>query len=71
MLGSYLTGVIGIAVLLAAWLAVQRAWARAFPDASGDPDPLAGRLGCRGCGCGEVCRRRQPEQTGPNQEGRA
>ena len=31
-----------------AWVAVQSAWRRAFPDAVPDPDVLAGRMGCRG-----------------------
>lgn len=56
MLTSYAVGLLGIALLAAAWLAVQLAWRRAFPDARGDGDALAGRLGCHGCGaleCGE------------------
>ena len=44
--------------MLAVWLAVQLAWRRAFPDPTGDPDPLAGRFGCHGCdrtACAERC----------------
>ena len=55
VLASYAVGLLGLAVVLVLWLAVQRAWSRIFPESSDDPDPLAGRLGCHGCdrGCGE------------------
>lgn len=54
---SYAVGLIGIAVVMAAWLAVQLAWGRTFPDASADPDVLAGRPGCNGCGSLDRCER--------------
>ena len=57
MLASYLTGVLVIVAVTVAWVAVQRAWRRAFPDASADPDALAGRGGCHGCNCTDVCER--------------
>ncbi len=67
MLTSYVVGLAGIALLLAAWLAVQLAWRRAFPDAAGDPDGLAGRLGCHGCGAG-ACNDRRCEDLAPETE---
>lgn len=51
-----IVSIVSLALLLIAWLAIQRAWQRAFPEAAGE-DALSGRLGCRGCGCGEECRR--------------
>ena len=72
MLGSYAVGLVGLGVVLALWLVVQRAWSRAFPEASHDPDPLAGRMGCHGCDprCvgGESCERRRPEPAGAEEE---
>ncbi len=49
MLASYATGLTALVLVMLAWVAVQGAWRRAFPDATGDPDALAGRLGCYGC----------------------
>jgi hypothetical protein len=68
MLSTYAIALGTIAILCAAWLAVQLAWRRAFPDASGDPDALAGRLGCHGCGCTTVCEKRASEATGASEE---
>ncbi len=58
MLSSYAIGILGIVALATGWVAVQRAWARAFPDAFDDPDVLAERGGCGRCGCGAVCQDR-------------
>ncbi|MCA8975957.1 MAG: hypothetical protein KDC98_14640 [Planctomycetes bacterium] len=44
----------GIAVILGAWLAVQRAWRAAFPDAT-EADALARHGSCHGCGCETPC----------------
>ncbi len=49
MLHHYILGIGALLFLLAAWIGVQRAWKRAFPDAGDDPDVLAGRAGCHGC----------------------
>ena len=49
MLASYATGLAALVLVMLAWVAVQGAWRRAFPDASDDPDALSGRLGCYGC----------------------
>jgi len=62
VLGSYAVGLLGIVALAVGWVAVQRAWARAFPDAFDDPDVLAGRGGCDGCGCVTVCQRRRTRE---------
>ena len=70
MLESFATGIFGIIVLSLAWLGVQLAWRRVFPGASADADALAGRLGCHGCGCTDVCEERPPECTGRSEEER-
>ncbi len=49
MLSSYVTGLAAVVGVTLAWVAVQGAWRRAFPEAGSDPDPLAGRMGCHGC----------------------
>ena len=49
----------GIALVLALWLAVQRAWCAVFPRAA--PDALAGRSGCRDCTCLGACEN-EPER---------
>jgi hypothetical protein len=55
---SYAVGLSVLVALLAGWVAVQSAWRRVFPDALADPDVLAGRGGCGGCGHVETCERR-------------
>jgi hypothetical protein len=67
VLTSYLVGLAGIALLLAAWLAVQLAWRRVFPDAAGDVDGLAGRMGCHGCDVVE-CGAKSCEDLAPEAE---
>jgi hypothetical protein len=67
---AYATGVLVVVGLALGWLAVQRAWARSFPDAFDDPDALAGRRGCDGCGCATPCRTGvSPAQTAGVEEG--
>jgi hypothetical protein len=68
LLASYVTGLVAMVAISAGWLGVQRAWQRAFPDASGDSDALAGRMGCHGCGCADACERRPPDACGPEEE---
>ena len=63
MLVSTVFGALACAALAVGWVAVQRAWARSFPDAFDDPDVLAGRGACRGCGCATVCQRRRDEES--------
>jgi len=55
MLAPYAIGLTTILTVVVVWVGVQIAWRRVFPDASTDPDVLAGRLGCGGCGCTDVC----------------
>ena len=50
MNGSHLLAILALAVMAAAWVGVQIAWKKAFPDAFCDPDALGGRMGCGG-GC--------------------
>jgi hypothetical protein len=68
VLTSYGITIGAIAILCAVWLGVQLAWRRAFPDAAGDPDALAGRMGCHGCGCTDVCEKRASETAGASEE---
>jgi len=55
---SYIVGLAGVAVIAAAWLTVQFAWSRAFPEPRTDPDVLAGRTGCSGCKSPSTCKRK-------------
>jgi len=50
MLESYAIGLSATVLVAVAWLGVQNAWRRVFPDGSADADALAGRAGCHGCG---------------------
>ena len=54
MLTSYVTGLLAVVLMMLAWVGVMGAWRRVFPDASSDPDVLAGRMTCHGC-TGEDC----------------
>ena len=54
MLSSYVTGVVAVVGMTLAWVAVQGAWRRAFPEAAADPDVLAGRMGCHAA-CSPYC----------------
>ena len=70
MLGSIATGLIALCLVLAGWVTVQLAWRRAFPATDGDPDALAGRLGCAGsCVPGE-CIRSCPDRATDEEEER-
>ena len=60
----YLKAVCGVVAMLALWLAVQRAWARAFP-ACGGGDVLALRPDCCDCAAAEDCRARLLIDGGP------
>jgi hypothetical protein len=58
ILATYATG-LGTAIGLAlAWVAVQHAWRRTFPERLRDADALAGRIGCFGCLREDECERR-------------
>lgn len=55
MLGLLLA-VLALVALLVAWVAVQRAWHRAFADDVDDVDALASRGRCQGCICSDgIC----------------
>jgi hypothetical protein len=58
----------GLAAVMTAWLAVQRAWRSRFADARDDPDALAGRLGCHGTCDLQTCARRCAEQRRADSE---
>ncbi|MDH4017083.1 MAG: hypothetical protein OEV20_07085 [Actinomycetota bacterium] len=48
-------GSLGVAAMAALWLGVQLAWGRDFPGDGAEPDVLARRGGCGGCGHGGRC----------------
>ncbi len=55
---SYAIGVTAVVGLALGWIGIQAAWARAFPEDDSDPDVLARRMGCGGCGCTHVCKKK-------------
>lgn len=55
---QYLVGAGSLALLAIAWVGVQGAWRRVFPDAFADPDVLAGRRGCGACSSTGVCEKK-------------
>jgi hypothetical protein len=57
LLTSYALGIAAVVAMAVAWVGVQIAWRRVFPDACGDPDVLAGRMGCQGCRSTEIVTR--------------
>ena len=57
MFESYATGIGVVIGLMIAWAAVQSAWRKSFSESEADPDVLARRMGCQGCGCLTVCER--------------
>ena len=58
-----------LVAVLVAWVTVQGAWRRAFPDASSDPDVLARRgAGCGRCGCLQPCERRREREAAPKED---
>ena len=58
MLWSYVTGMLAVAAVAVAWVAVQNGWRRSFASVATDPDVLAGRPGCRACERADACGRR-------------
>ena len=65
---TYLTGAGALALLLAGWLVVQRAWQRTVPAPGGDPDALSGRTGCAGRACERPCEHRCTAPPGAGEE---
>ncbi len=55
---DYIIGVGAFLLLSTAWIGVQRAWRKSFPDVGDDPDVLAGRSRCHGCADSEACHQR-------------
>ena len=64
----YAVGLLVLALVLCAWIAVQRAWWRAFATPSDDPDALADRLSCRGACEPGTCARRRAEMNAAPEE---
>jgi hypothetical protein len=69
MLESYAIGVGVVVGVCVAWVGVKIAWRRVFADVVADPDALAGRSSCHGCGCTSTCERRDPGGAGSIEEG--
>ena len=57
-MASTALGIALLVALMAAWVGVQTAWRRVFPDATSDPDALYGRTDCHGCDEIDHCRHR-------------
>jgi hypothetical protein len=70
MLVSLAAGLLTLCTVLVAWVTVQHAWRRVFPDPDpgADPDALAGRLGCHGLCEPKPCTRRCPDRAGATEE---
>ena len=71
MLASYALGIAAVVFMAVAWVGVQLAWRRVFPDVCADPDVLAGRMGCHGCSSTEVCEARAADPAGAAGGGRS
>jgi hypothetical protein len=71
VLASYALGIAAVVFMAVAWVGVQLAWRRVFPDACADPDVLAGRMGCHGCNSAEVCETRAADPSRRGRGGRA
>ena len=58
---SHAIGLIALLAVLLAWVTVQRAFRRSFPDPCGDPDALSGRTSCSAGPCfdNDSCPRRR------------
>jgi hypothetical protein len=69
LITSYAVGTVGVVGLVVAWVAVQSAWRRVFPDASAEPDVLARRRSCRDCGSSDRCTRSVASGELPVEEG--
>ncbi len=62
---------LALVAVMTVWVAVQRAWRQTFDDELTDPDALAGRMGCSGCGCVTRCARREPAAAAGGAEQRS
>ena len=64
VLTTYATGVAAAVLVTVAWIAVQGAWRRVFPERLIDIDALVGRLGCSGgCETRTPCPHREADGT--------
>ncbi len=54
----WLIGPLAVVLMAVAWIGVQVAWMKVFARAGADPDALAGRPGCHGCGTHRRCLKR-------------
>jgi hypothetical protein len=61
---SWTLGPLAIVAMVVVWVGVQMAWSKVFRRVGGDPDALADRLGCHGCGCSgsDACERRRSHE---------
>lgn len=64
VLATYAIGLGAAVAVTVAWVAVQGAWRRAFPERLVDPDPMIGRLGCsKSCATEAPCPHRETDGT--------
>jgi hypothetical protein len=64
VLATYATGLAAVVVVTVAWVAVQGAWRRVFPEHLVDADAMVGRLGCSGgCATNAPCPHREADGT--------
>lgn len=59
MIEALIKAAIGITIIGGGWVTVQMTWRKIFHGAALGDDALAGRLGCRGCGCHLQCKKDQ------------
>lgn len=69
VLATYATGVGAAVAVAVAWVAVQGAWRRTFPDRLLDADAMVGRLGCSSrCDTDAPCPHRRGDGSCPRKE---
>jgi hypothetical protein len=64
---GFLKAFLGIAIMMAFWVLVQRAWLLRFPDRNGETDALACRGGCGSCS-GKCQNIQNSRKTTPDRE---
>ena len=60
-----LKAMLGMAVILGAWLTVQRLFCATSAGDGADQDALAGRMDCHACNCKTPCDDKQRARTAP------
>jgi hypothetical protein len=65
MIPDLLKALLGIGVILGAWILVQRSFRRSA-GLSADADPLGGHFRCHGCKCEGTCENRTTHDSQPS-----